>query len=149
MKVSGVGSSSKTGQTSRTSKASSTGTGSFVDNLSQASESTVSETKATILDSVSQVSTIESLLTIQEVGDSLDSEGKKRWVRYGEDVLDQLEELRHGLLLGTVPKEKLSNLAKMVRSKRDYIADPRLSALLDDIELRAEVELAKLEMRQG
>jgi hypothetical protein len=149
MKVSGVGSSSKTGQTSRTSKASSTGTGSFVDNLSQASESTVSETKAAILDSVSQVSTIESLLTIQEVGDSLDSEGKKRWVRYGEDVLDQLEELRHGLLLGTVPKEKLSNLAKMVRSKRDYIADPRLSALLDDIELRAEVELAKLEMRQG
>ena len=35
-------------------------------------------------------------------------------------------------------------LVRMVRSKREEGIDPRLSAILDEIELRAEVELAKL-----
>jgi hypothetical protein len=32
----------------------------------------------------------------------------------------------------------------MVRNKREAGADPELAAILDEIELRAEVELAKL-----
>jgi len=52
--------------------------------------------------------------------------------------------VRHGLLMGTLPKEKLTELADMVRSRRESCQDPRLAALLDEIELRAEVEIAKL-----
>jgi hypothetical protein len=36
-------------------------------------------------------------------------------------------------------------LGKLVRDRRDGAGDPRLAGLLDEIELRAAVELAKLE----
>ena len=53
-----------------------------------------------------------------------------------------------GLLMGTLPKEKLTELADMVRTRRESCQDPRLAALLDEIELRAEVEIAKLSRGQ-
>ena len=52
--------------------------------------------------------------------------------------------MRKGLLLGSIPKDRLAELARMVREKRERGADPVVSRLLDEIELRAEVELAKL-----
>jgi hypothetical protein len=39
---------------------------------------------------------------------------------------------------------KLEQLATLVRAKREQIDDPKLLAILDEIELRAAVELAKL-----
>ena len=75
---------------------------------------------------------------------SFDGEERRRMVKYGEDLLDKLDDIRHGLLLGSIPKDKLIALAQMVRSRRGQVTDPRLSAVLDEIELRAEVELAKL-----
>jgi hypothetical protein len=59
-------------------------------------------------------------------------------------MLDHLEEIRLGLLLGTIPMAKLEQLGQLVRAKRDQINDPQLLAILDEIELRAAVELAKL-----
>jgi hypothetical protein len=66
------------------------------------------------------------------------------WQR-GEDLLDGLDEIRHGLLIGALPRERVVRLLAIVRSRREQLADPRLSAILDEIELRAEVELAKLD----
>ena len=60
-------------------------------------------------------------------------------------MLDHLDEIRMGLLLGTIPMARLEQLAQLVRAKREQIDDPKLLAILDDIELRAAVELAKLE----
>ena len=68
-------------------------------------------------------------------------------IRRGEDILDRLEDLRHGLLTGTISADKLQTLAHVVRTGRGNCGDPRLAALLDEIELRAEVELAKLSLR--
>lgn len=87
---------------------------------------------------------IDALLLIQQVDESGEREARKKMLRRGEDILDKLEDIRHGLLLGTVPQEKLMDLAQMVRSRRENCQDPRLAALLDEIELRAEVEIAKL-----
>ena len=87
---------------------------------------------------------VDSLLAIQSVGDATDREGRRRLVRRGEEMLDRLEDLRRDLLLGAVPTDKLVALAQMVRMQRGNCADPQLGALLDEIELRAEVELAKL-----
>jgi hypothetical protein len=39
----------------------------------------------------------------------------------------------------------LMELAKLVRARQEVGADPELRAILGDIELRAAVELAKLE----
>ena len=56
-----------------------------------------------------------------------------------------LDDIRQGLLLGAVPKDKLNILVHAVREKREALDDPRLNTILDEIELRASVELAKLE----
>ncbi len=76
-----------------------------------------------------------------------DYKERQRRARRGVEILDRLEEVRRGLLLGAVPKERLGELARMVREKRERGADPVISRLLDEIELRAEVELAKLSRR--
>ena len=82
------------------------------------------------------------LLSVQEVGDAPD--GRRRAVRWGRDILDQLDELRHGLLMGAYPPAKLDNLLAMIRRQQSANTDPNLREILTDIELRAAVELAKL-----
>lgn len=90
------------------------------------------------------IGAVDALLMAQSMGDSTDREARQRHIRHAEDILDKLEELRHGLLLGTVPESKLVQLSEMVRTRKEACPDPRLAALLDEIELRAEVEIAKL-----
>ena len=143
MKLTGIGGASAAGPASKTAKTAKTSGGGFAESLAsldQAEEAQGVEAPAT-------VGGIAALLATQAVGDSLEREARKRLVDYGNDLLDKLEELRHGLLLGHVPKEKLIAMAQMVRSRRDSTPDPRLSELLDEIELRVEVELAKLSAR--
>ena len=70
--------------------------------------------------------------------------GSRHRPRDARATLDRLEDIRRGLLLGMVPKDKLAELARTVREKRERGADPVVSRLLDEIELRAEIELAKL-----
>ncbi len=84
---------------------------------------------------------IGALFALQEV----DADGeRRRAAKRGNDLLDRLEELRLGLLFGHFPKERLLDLLGMVRSRQEKLSDPRLAGVLADIELRAEVELAKL-----
>ena len=56
-----------------------------------------------------------------------------------------LDEVRDGLLGGGVPRATLNRLAKAVSQRHDHFCDPKLQGVLDEIELRAHVELAKLE----
>jgi len=62
---------------------------------------------------------------------------------YGDDLLDRLDDLRMGILLGRFSKDKLTELAQRLRQKREMCEDPQLNDLLAEIELRAEVEIAK------
>jgi len=87
---------------------------------------------------------VDALLAVQEVGDATSGGGNARARAWGADVLDRLEEIRLGLLTGSIPVDRLENLARLVARQREANLDPRLSAVLDDIELRARVELAKL-----
>jgi len=89
------------------------------------------------------INPVDAVLAAQEVGDST-SERRKACQRGGA-MLDQLDELRYGMLDGTISQESLGNLSKLVRAKRENVDDPQLMEVLDEIELRAEVELAKLE----
>lgn len=88
---------------------------------------------------------LNAVLTLQEAPDATTrNRARQRARERGSLMLDHLEELRMGLLLGTVPLAKLETLAQLVRAKREQIDDPKLLAILDEIELRAAVELAKL-----
>ena len=88
------------------------------------------------------VISVSSLLSAQEMGDPL--EERRQAIARGEDLLDRLDELRHGLLTGAYPPEKLSNLLVMVKRQQNRVTDPKLREILGEIEVRAAVELAKL-----
>jgi hypothetical protein len=139
MKISGIGTGSSVTGGKRTEKSEKKGEfkRALIDAMDTMEDAHAVETPAA-------VGSVDALLVVQSVGDSLEHEARQRLIQRGEDILDKLEEVRHGLLMGEIPKEKLVSLAQMVRSRREACADPRLAAILDEIELRAEVELAKL-----
>ncbi len=93
--------------------------------------------------------TVDAVLAIQTVGDATSGAANARARQWGFDTLDQLEQIRTDLLLGAIPKDRLINLAQMVSERRQHAEDPRLNELLDDIELRVRVEVAKYEQRNG
>ena len=90
------------------------------------------------------VGAMESILAAQEVPDALDGPSKGILARYGDQLLDHLDELRLEILSGAISKDKLAQLAQMLRQKRQTCDDARLNAIIDEIELRVEVEVAKL-----
>ncbi len=99
---------------------------------------------------VTGVAGVSGLIAAQSVDDGgagPDFKERQRRAQRGAELLDRLDEVRRGLLLGAIPKDRLGDLARMVREKRERGADPVISRLLDEIELRAEVELAKLSRR--
>ena len=86
---------------------------------------------------------VEALLALQELGGPL--EGKRRAVRRAGRILDVLDEIKIGLLEGELTGADLDRLRRAIRDERDRTEDPALEAVLDEIEVRAAVELAKLE----
>lgn len=90
---------------------------------------------------------VDSILAVQEVGatpDATEDKARRDARRYGDHLLDRLTEIRDDILAGAVSKEKLSELARSMRLQRRQSNDPRLNEIVDEIELRAEVEIAKL-----
>lgn len=85
---------------------------------------------------------VDALLGLQEVADATDH--SSRGILHGTEMLDVLEDIRRGLLLGTISQSRLQTLAQLLKNRKDQ-PDPVLDEILDDIELRARVELAKLE----
>jgi hypothetical protein len=83
---------------------------------------------------------IGSLLALQSVEDPLLK--KKKLVRRGRQLLDTLEEVQADLLVGRISEGRLHQLVALLSQARDR-SEPGLDALLDDIELRVQVELAK------
>lgn len=93
------------------------------------------------------VGNVESVFSIQEVPDALDPRTRKIAMTYGEDLLQRLDDLKLEVLSGAVSKEKLTDLAHSLRQKRQSSDDNKLNEIIAEIELRAEVEIAKLSRR--
>lgn len=89
----------------------------------------------------SALSGVDALLALQAVGD--DSQAGPR-LRHGHVLLDLLEDLRIGLLGGGVSPVKLDHLLDSLRRRPARIDGEGVEDVLDEIELRARVELAKL-----
>ncbi|MDX2073086.1 MAG: flagellar assembly protein FliX [Alphaproteobacteria bacterium] len=96
----------------------------------------ISETAAT--------ATIGSLLALQEISE--EERKRERLVKQGKTMLDALERLRQQLLIGEIPAQMLPELASSMAAQKEAVSDPYLLELIEDIELRVAVELAKLEM---
>lgn len=89
------------------------------------------------------VSSTSSLLFMQEVSD--DEYQRKEAVNKGFDALKYLDNIRIGLLCGTLSKDTIMGLERLLQNFRKNFNDPQLSNIIDEIELRARVEIAKLE----
>jgi len=98
----------------------------------------------TAVGGANSVFSVGSVLSVQETLDATAETAKNKLCGFGNEVLDHLDDLRLMILEGRVPKERLAHLARMLREKREQTDDARLNALIDEIELRAEVEIAKL-----
>ena len=89
------------------------------------------------------VMNLDALLALQDVGGPL--ERKRRAVRRAGRILDILDAVKLGVLSGEIAPTDLANLQTAVRDQREDLDDPGLTAVLNEIETRAAVEIAKLE----
>lgn len=93
---------------------------------------------------------LDAILTLQGQ-DSADTPGerRRRSVQRGHDLLDGLDRLKAALIGGRVATGDLRAIAGRLSERMPDSGDPRLDALVAEIELRAAVELAKLEAARG
>ncbi|HLH93698.1 MAG TPA: flagellar assembly protein FliX [Xanthobacteraceae bacterium] len=88
---------------------------------------------------------IDALIALQGVEDPLMR--RKRAVQRGRVALDALEELKIGLLGGILPPAILAKLRSAAAQLQLDSGEGELNAVLAEIELRVEVEIAKMTSR--
>jgi hypothetical protein len=91
---------------------------------------------------VAPIGCLGALFALQEVPDA--TARRRRALARATKMLDRLDNLQLGLLDGAIDPASLADLAASARSAREETGDPALQGVLDEIELRAAVELAKL-----
>jgi hypothetical protein len=85
---------------------------------------------------------VDALIALQSIPDAMASRAKS--IKRGQDLLELLEEMQEGFLNGVISKGTLQRLGQKLQTRPREFIDPQLQPVLDDIELRAQVELAKL-----
>jgi hypothetical protein len=88
---------------------------------------------------------IDALMALQGLEDP--TERRKQAVRRGRVALDALDELKVGLLGGMLSQVTLSKLKSAAGFLKGSSGDDGLDAVLGEIELRVEVEIAKMAAR--
>jgi hypothetical protein len=84
---------------------------------------------------------IDALLAMQGIEDP--TERRKRSVARGKGALDVLDDLKIRLLSGNFDASTVTRLRDAAANLKSSSGDPGLDAVLSEIELRVEVELAK------
>jgi hypothetical protein len=90
---------------------------------------------------------IDALVALQGYDDP--AERRRRAVGRGRAALDVLDEIKLGLLAGALDPSNLNRLRVAAEQLKDRSGEPSLDGLLCEIELRVEVELAKMSPREG
>ncbi len=89
---------------------------------------------------------IDALLTLQ--GEEGPGERRRRAAKRGSIALDALDELKVGVLSGDLGPGTLNRLKAATAGLREGSGDPGLDTVLAEIELRVEVEIAKITPRR-
>lgn len=136
MKIEGPSKTSGPSKADKAKKAGGTSSTSFSDYLGGVGDADAPAASA-------PVGGVNLFVALQAAEHATEHENRRRAINHGNDLLDDLEDLRIGLLLGSYTKNQLHQLAARVRQQRLNVNDPILMNVLDDIALRAAVELAK------
>ncbi|MCB1531634.1 MAG: flagellar assembly protein FliX [Alphaproteobacteria bacterium] len=90
------------------------------------------------------IARVDALLAVQAAEDPAAGASRKRMRKRANTILDELDRLRMAMLGGTMTVGHMVDIADVVAAHRENISDPALTAIMDEIDLRAQVELAKM-----
>ncbi len=135
MKVEGPSKTSGTTGSKKTGKAGAAG--SFEDFIASAPKGTAAAAPT------NSIARVDALLSVQEAESGTERTSRRRMAKRGDDILKELDRLRLGILTGRMTLGQVIDVADVVASHREKILDPKLTAILDEIDLRAQIEIAK------
>ncbi|PJB73099.1 MAG: flagellar assembly protein FliX [Alphaproteobacteria bacterium CG_4_9_14_3_um_filter_47_13] len=137
MKIEGTDKAKQAGQTRKKGSVSS-GEGSFGSMISGGAK------EASGASAAQSLARVDSLLSVQATESPTERAARKRMAHRADTILDELDKIRTGLLSGTLTVGHVIDVADIVAAHREKIMDPALTAILDEIDLRAQVEIAKM-----
>lgn len=130
---------SRVGAKKRTSESSGASFSDLLDGFGSVSSAAAADTPT----AAASLSGANILLGLQEVSE--DETQQKKAFKQGKQAIDVLETLRDNLLTGRMSPTLIKQLETIVAQERANTTDPKLNAILDDIDVRVAVELAKLD----
>jgi len=133
MRIIGANATAQVASSSASKRAAGSGFSVSEDTASQATASTPT---------LRTIGGIDALMALQ--GEEDLPERRRRAVRHGRVALDVLDELKVEVLGGTLGPSTLMRLKSATAGLKDSSGDPELDAVLAEIDLRVEVEIAKL-----
>jgi len=139
MKVTKTGGAKEASSTRKTAK-SGADDGAFVEALRGTAGSDAAEAAQT----TGGVGSVNGIFAVEQTQDATDHRSRGLMMEYGNDLIDQLDRIRMGLVAGAISKDRLQDIARRLRERKITSDDPRLNDLIQDVELRVEVEIAKL-----
>lgn len=130
-KTQGAGKSSKTKKTGKTDST-------FGDMVASAAKET-SAAAAT-----QSIAKVDALLAVDGVGSATEGKARKQARDRADKILRQMDHMRLAILTGNLTIGQVIDIADVVASHREKINDPNLTAVLDEIDMRAQIEIAKM-----
>ena len=92
------------------------------------------------------IAKVDALLAVQAAEDPTEGKARKQARQRANSILDELDKIRMAMLQGTLTVGHMVDVADVVASHREKVMDPAMTAVMDEIDLRAQVELAKMRM---
>ena len=136
MKVEGPGKTQGAGNTKKSGSVSSAD-GSFEDFIAHAPKQSQGAAPTR------SIARVDALLSVQAAESPTERAARRKMRERGEGILKELDRLRHSILTGTMTLGQVIDIADVVASHRDAVTDPKLTAILDEIDMRAQIEIAK------
>lgn len=95
------------------------------------------------VEDINYATSINPFLVLQEVDRY--KYDKDKLQQAGNDMLSSLNEIRFGLISGELNQAHIKKLKDVLSRNKHEFTFPELQSIIDDIILRCEVELAKIE----
>lgn len=136
MKIEGPSKTQKTGKSDKAKKANKAD-GSFGEMVTGAARESAAAAAS------QSIAKVDALLAVQGAESATEKKARRKMRERGDKVLKQLDLLRMGLLTGNLTLGQVIDVADVVASHREKISDPQMTAVLDEIDMRAQIEIAK------
>ena len=95
-------------------------------------------------DATSAVTDVSGMLFLQEIDEQ--AEDQQNLEEFSKKAFKTLKNLQFDLLQGSVSSRRLHNLKDILDSSKTIIRNPEMTKIAEEIKLRIEVEIAKLEV---